>query len=112
VSGSVGAVIGPIALAAGVRLNAPAPNPWLRGAGGGLAVTFALPAQAADVDLAIYDVSGRRVATLAQGALAAGPHTAHWDGVASAGGSVRPGVYFVRLAALGAVRTARVAVVE
>jgi hypothetical protein len=112
VSGSVGAVIGPIALAAAVRLSAPAPNPWLRGGGGGLAVTFALPAQAADVDLAIYDVSGRRVATLAQGALAAGPHTAHWDGVTSAGGSVRPGVYFVRLAALGAVRTARVAVVE
>ena len=112
VNASVGAVIPPLTLAAGVSLASPAPNPWLRGAGGGLAVTFALPAQAPDVDLAIYDVSGRRVATLAQGTLAAGPHTAHWDGVALAGGSVRPGVYFVRLAALGGVRTSRVAIVE
>ena len=39
-------------------------------------------------------------------------HEARWSGTSDAGARVRPGVYFVRLAALGAVRTARVAVVE
>ena len=57
---------------------------------------FALPA-AGPVDLAIYDVVGRRVATLADGPFDAGVHTATWN----EGGARHAGVYFARLIAGG-----------
>ncbi len=52
---------------------------------------FELPV-AGRVRLAVFDVRGARVATLADGALAAGPHTAHFDGA-----GFGSGVYFARL---------------
>lgn len=54
-------------------------------------VNFSLPKQA-DVDLSVFDLSGRKVATLASGSMAAGPYVREWNG-AGAGA----GVYFVRL---------------
>ncbi len=55
------------------------------------AVTYYLP-RATEVDLGVFDVRGRRVATLARGPEAAGVHTAAWraEGQAS-------GVYLIRL---------------
>jgi len=70
-----------------IALAAPRPNP----ASGGTALTFSLPSRAG-VELAIYDLRGRRVATLAQGELGAGEHAARWDS-----GREAAGVYFVRL---------------
>jgi hypothetical protein len=54
-------------------------------------VNFALPKQA-DVDLSVYDLSGRRVATLAKGSMPAGKYSRDWNG-----GGAGAGVYFVRL---------------
>jgi hypothetical protein len=54
-------------------------------------VSFTLPKQA-DVDLSVYDLSGRRVATLARGSMNAGQYVRDWDG-----GGAGAGVYFVRL---------------
>jgi hypothetical protein len=54
-------------------------------------VSFALPKQA-DVDLSVFDLAGRKVATLASGSMVAGQHAREWNG-AGAGA----GVYFVRL---------------
>jgi hypothetical protein len=54
-------------------------------------VRFTLPKQA-DVDLSVFDLSGRKVATLAKGSLAANPYEYQWDG-AGAGA----GIYFIRL---------------
>ena len=88
-------------LASRVMLSAPMPNPLVRG--GAATITFTLPSSAENVDLAVFDVSGRRIATLARGDLKAGPQSARWDGAAA------PGLYFVRLAALGATRVAKVA---
>jgi hypothetical protein len=51
------------------------------------------------VTLRVYDVAGRVVATLVDGARAAGPHTAQWDGRTGAGAPVSSGVYFARLVA-------------
>jgi hypothetical protein len=51
-----------------------APNPFARRT----TLTFAL-AEAADVRLAVYDVLGREVAVLADGALGAGHHEATFD---------------------------------
>ncbi|MBI5711130.1 MAG: T9SS type A sorting domain-containing protein [Candidatus Eisenbacteria bacterium] len=77
---------------AGLSLGAPAPNPT-RGRVR-IAFTLSRPARAT---LAVYDVVGRRVATLLDGLQAAGLRTAGWDA-----GGVRAGVYFCRLSAGGA----------
>jgi len=67
-------------------------------------ISFALP-DAGQVDLAVFDVSGRRVATLADGFLSAGPHRVVWDGTDARGLAVGSGVYFVRLEADGSAAT-------
>ena len=51
------------------------PNPFTEST----TIRYALP-EAGAVDLAVYDVLGRRVATLAHGHTAAGHHTIHFDG--------------------------------
>jgi hypothetical protein len=56
-------------------------------------IRFVLP-QAARVELALFDILGRRVATLANGVLTAGEHSVPFDG--SNWGS---GIYFARLSA-------------
>jgi len=48
----------------------------------------------ADVKLEIYDLLGRRVATLAEGHQEAGTHQVVWNG-----SSVSSGIYFYRLKA-------------
>jgi flagellar hook assembly protein FlgD len=51
--------------------------------------------------VAVFDVDGRRVRTLVDATLGAGPHEARWDGADASGRAVGAGVYFVRLAAAG-----------
>ncbi len=55
--------------------------------------------QASDVSIVVYDVSGRRVATVADGRYPAGDHVMTWDGRAGAG------IYFVRLSTPNVART-------
>lgn len=59
--------------------------------------TFSLPVPT-DVSLAIYDLAGRRVKTLASGVHAAGTHALRWDGRNASGSHVSPGLYFIRCA--------------
>ena len=54
-------------------------------------------ASAGRADLALFDLSGRRVRTLATGELAAGPHSASWDGLGDDGRPAPAGLYFARL---------------
>ncbi len=75
------------------RLDAPSPNP---SRGGSVSIGFAL-ARADQVDLRLFDVSGRMVKTLASGSFGAGAHQVTWDGSSDAGGRVPAGVYFYRL---------------
>ncbi|MEM1041642.1 MAG: T9SS type A sorting domain-containing protein [Bacteroidota bacterium] len=72
-----------------LSLAAPFPNP-VRGMA---TLRYTLP-EAADVTLAVYDVLGRRVATLRDGVQPAGVHGATFDA-----GTLPSGVYLVRLAA-------------
>ena len=83
-----------------VTLAANHPNPF----NPETAIRFGLPADAA-VDLEIFDVAGRRVATLLVGeALPAGWHTVTWRGRDDAGRALASGVYLYRLRAGGQVR--------
>jgi hypothetical protein len=54
--------------------------------------------RAGEASLTIYDVTGRRVATLLRGALQAGPHDVQWNGRDDNGNLLRSGVYLYELA--------------
>jgi hypothetical protein len=82
-------------------LAGPAPNPFAAGT----EIRFMIP-RAMEVDLAVYDIAGRRVAVLASGIHPAGEHTAAWDGWDHDSSEVSPGIYVVRLVA-GDVSTSR-----
>jgi glucose/arabinose dehydrogenase len=71
---------------------AAAPNP----ARGQVELGFDLPT-AGRVRIGIYDLSGRRIATLADEWRAAGRHALNWNGRDASGQPVRAGVYLVRL---------------
>jgi hypothetical protein len=65
-------------------------------------------AEAAAVRLELFDLAGRRVRSLADRTLPAGPTVIAWDGREESGARARPGVYFARLATAAGDRTARV----
>jgi len=77
-------------------LAPPSPNPF----NPVTTVTYSLPS-ASDIELAVYDVAGRRVAVLERGERNAGEHSVVWNGRNGEGERVASGVYFVRLAAAG-----------
>jgi hypothetical protein len=86
-----------------VHLDPLRPNP----APGMTRTSFALPREAR-VTVRIYDVGGRMVRELADGAFPAGDHALEWDGGGHDGRAVPGGLYLLRLEALGEVRTARI----
>ena len=92
-------------LAGGVALAAPRPNPW--SGVGALDIRFRLPA-AGPVELDVFDIRGRRIATLHRGPAAAGEQVVRWE----AGGRVDDGLHFIRLRAAGIERVQRVLIVR
>jgi hypothetical protein len=54
-------------------------------------------AETGPIELAIYDVGGRRVRVMESGTQSAGRHEATWDGQDNAGRAVPTGTYFCRL---------------
>jgi len=59
-------------------------------------LAYELPEEA-EVELSVYSAAGRRVATLVDERVAAGRHTAIWDGRDERGREVARGVYFFKL---------------
>jgi hypothetical protein len=74
-------------------LSAPRPNPF----GGETQLRFDVPANGGGALVAVFDLQGRKVKTLAEGERPAGRHTLTWDGRDAGGRKVAAGVYFVRL---------------
>ncbi len=74
------------------ELEANYPNPF----NASTAIRYSLRA-VADVELVLFDVTGRRVATLVDGVQPAGRHTAYWDGRMNSGVEVASGIYIYRL---------------
>jgi len=73
-----------------VRLSL-VPNPFL----GSSTVEFTL-GRARDVELGVFDLSGRRVRELHRGPLPEGPHRIEWNGRDDRGRRAAAGIYFVR----------------
>ena len=83
------------------------PNPSVRGS----RLRFDVPDRT-PVDLSIFDVSGRRIATLVKGAQEPGNHAVAWQGVGAMGRPVPAGIYFVRLSTVEKVLTRRMVIVR
>jgi flagellar hook assembly protein FlgD len=75
-------------------------------------IRYDVPAGGGRVHLAIYDVSGRRVAVLVDRHEQAGKHEVLWKGLDSAGRRAASGVYFCRLEAPGYRRTVKLVVLR
>jgi aminopeptidase N len=68
------------------------PNPF----NPGTTISYALPRRS-EVTLTIYDLIGRRIATLLHGRQEPGRHLVHWNGRDDAGRPVATGIYIYRL---------------
>lgn len=86
-----------------LRFSAPSPNP----ARGGTSFVLTLPA-AGPLDVAVHDVTGRRVRSLRNGVATAGPQLLRWDGRDAEGHAAQPGLYFIRARAAGQSANTRV----
>ena len=69
---------------------------------GGATIGLALPA-AGNVSLELYDVRGRRVATIASRPMSEGYHDVPWNGTDDSGAPVASGLYFLRVRVDGQV---------
>jgi len=85
-----------------VVLGSPRPNPASREATLTLRMRAAGPAR-----VAVFDASGRRVATLFDGLAPAGPLTIRWNGRDARGNEAGSGVYWIRAEAAGERLTTR-----
>ncbi len=84
--------------------------------GGALTVSFgvssAFDAEAGEATVQVFDLAGRKVATLARGSFARGFHTVRWDGRDDRGAEVGSGLYIVRATSAGARHGTRLVVVR
>lgn len=83
-----------LALPTVAALEGALPNPFR----GETAVRFAIPASGASShSIDVFDIAGRLVRTLSDGAISSGVHSVTWDGRDSSGSRVAAGIYFSRL---------------
>ncbi|MCX6840701.1 MAG: T9SS type A sorting domain-containing protein, partial [candidate division WOR-3 bacterium] len=97
-----GIEIGSRPIRSALYLGPASPNPSAAAVG----ISYSLP-KSGEVELAVYDIVGHKVATLAAGVMSAGRHEVSWNGA-----SVAAGVYFYHLSFEGTTRTNRMAVVR
>ncbi len=116
--GATGVSVAPPAISPAAVLMQSVPNPFIPSVSGQAAIRFRLvgsamaqgvsaPAAAPDrletrqVALSIYDVKGRLVRRLFEGAKSAGEHVVEWDGLDDRGIAVSSSVYYYRLSVGG-----------
>ncbi len=68
------------------------PNPF----SSRVTVPFTL-AEAGEVSISVYDLSGRQIQTITSEEFAAGTHAVSWQGIDGSGNRVTSGIYFVRV---------------
>jgi hypothetical protein len=91
-----------------LTLDQNAPNPF----NPVTTIAFAIPADATEIDLSIYNVAGKRVATLVSGEMPPGRQSVVWDGRDDAGERVASGIYFVRLSSDADTRTRKIVMLK
>jgi hypothetical protein len=74
-------------------------------------IDYYLPANQR-VTISVYDVRGKRVATLVDGVVGYGNHTVEWNGTDARGNRAGSGVYFYRMTAGSKVITKKLVVVK
>jgi flagellar hook assembly protein FlgD len=74
-------------------------------------IRFELPQRAKTV-VSVYDVQGRKVASLLEGEIDAGAHRTVWDGRTTRGSRAAAGTYFLRLQSGGREETAKLVRIE
>ena len=87
-----------------LELSRPTPNPFDRST----RMAYAVAGGGQHVEMAIYDIAGRRVRGLVSGDQAPGRHEVSWDGLADDGSRAEHGVYFLRSEIGTSLRTVRV----
>jgi hypothetical protein len=97
---------GPVAAMA-FALEGLRPNP----SPGAAELRFRTPVRG-QVDVQLFDVSGRLVRTLWRGTAEPGEHRVSWNGLSDQGRRVASGVYFLRMQADGFLQVRQVAIVE
>jgi hypothetical protein len=88
---------------AGFTVSPAFPNPFV----GAVSLPFSLEGKSS-VNLSIYNLLGRRVATLASATFNPGSYTLLWDGRSSEGLPLPPGSYYVRLVTPAGTKSVRV----
>ncbi|MBI2501696.1 MAG: T9SS type A sorting domain-containing protein [Candidatus Latescibacteria bacterium] len=83
------------------------PNPF----NSSTVIRFELP-QSGEVELAVYNLAGQKVATLLEGRREAGAYTLRWDGKDDSGKELASGVYLYRLRAGEQVETRKLALLR
>jgi hypothetical protein len=91
----------------GFHLGGTFPNPF----NASTVIHFNLP-ESSRIELAIYDITGRKVRTLVSGPEKIGNHATVWDGRDDAGRPASSGIYLLRLAACKTVITRKMALVR
>jgi hypothetical protein len=89
-----------------LALTAASPNPFTAD----VELSIAVPSPAQRVVVEVFDVSGRKVATICDREFQPGVHQEAWDGLAAGKHSTASGVYFIR--AIGAGRKAACKIVR
>jgi hypothetical protein len=89
------------------RLAGNYPNPFTEQT----SIEYAVPGQT-NVTLTVYDVMGRRVATLVDGPKPGGTYTASWNGRSDNGRDLASGVYLIHLQAGNQTTTHRMSLVR
>ena len=88
---------------AALSLDRPYPNPVTENASLGFSVPFS-----GNVEITVYDVSGRMVETILSGSVESGSHSVTW----APGSEIASGVYFIRLTTDGGVLTQQAMVIR
>ncbi|MBD3277724.1 MAG: T9SS type A sorting domain-containing protein, partial [Candidatus Aegiribacteria sp.] len=86
-----------------LSLDRPSPNPVLRNA----SIGFSVPGSG-NVELSVYDVSGRMVETVYSGTVESGNHSVEW----APGTDIGSGVYFLRLSTESGTLTQQAMVIK
>ena len=93
-----------------LEFSAPSPNPARSSA----RASYTVPAssEGAPYEIAVYDVSGRRIRTLERGTARAGNFSAAWDLRTANGQPAGEGLYFMRITLGSLMQSRKVAVVH